>query len=110
MAGAGSGAIAGATTGLLCGPGAVICSPIGAIIGAGMVSVVTDAAINTVDEKLYREELRKEILDSINDEKKKIKNEYISVLEPKIKEVSENIINKYKEIPIKERKKIKENL
>lgn len=109
MAGAGGGATAGGFAGLACGPGAAICSPVGAVIGAVGVWIATDVAINTADEKLYREELKKEILNVINEEKQKIKNEYISVLNPKIQDISNQMQYQFRNANIKEKKQIKDN-
>lgn len=109
VAGAGTGAATGAAAGLLCGPGAVICSPIAAIVGGTIAFFGTDVAINKVDEKLHREDLKKEILDSINEERQEIKNQYTSILNQRIEKLSNQTIDKYQEASIKERK-IKDNL
>ena len=103
IAGVGSSAIAGASAGLLCGPGAVICTPVGAVLGAVSVWFATDAIINTIDEHYNREKLKEEILKSINLAKQDLKDEYISILNPKIEEFSNQIQEKYK------KKKLKDN-
>ena len=99
-------AIAGASAGLLCGPASIICSPIGAIAVGVMVWFGTDVAINKVDEKLHREELKEEILSSINETKTELKNNYISSFEHEIVRFSEQIQESYKNVEIKEKKKI----
>lgn len=108
IAGIGSGAALGASVGALCGPGAIICSPVGAVLGAVGIWIATDFAINKSDEHFSREDLKKEIEDFINITKNEIKNNYISVLNPKIEEISSSILENYEKTNIKERRKIKD--
>lgn len=101
-------ATAGGVAGLACGPGAIICSPVGAIAGGAIAWFGTDIAINKVDEAFNREELKKELLTFINNEKQNLKNQYASELNPKINAFSEKIQTIYREKPIKEKKKVLE--
>jgi len=61
-AGAAAGATAGGVEGLVCGPGAPVCSTIGAIIGGVVGWFTTDAVVITLDEYYngndFEEELR----------------------------------------------------
>lgn len=108
VASIGSGAAFGASTGVLCGPGAIICTPLGAILGVVGFWIATDFAINKSDEHFSREDLKKEIEDSINLTKNELKNDYISVLNSKIEEISTLILENYEKNNIKERRKIKD--
>ncbi len=108
VTGVGGAATAGGLAGLACGPGAFICSPIGAIAAGTVAWFGTDIAINKVDEAFNREELKNELLTFINKEKQNIKNQYASELNPKINAFSEKIQTIYKEKPIKEKKKVLE--
>lgn len=108
VVGSGSGAAFGASAGVLCGPGAIICSPIGAVFGAVVFWIATDFAINKSDEHFSREDLKKEIEDFINLTKIELKNNYISILNPKIEEISTSILENYEKTNIKERRKIKD--
>ncbi|MBW6487832.1 hypothetical protein [Sulfurimonas sp.] len=106
LAASAGGAVAGASAGLFCGPGSIICSPLGAIVGGAIFWFGTDAAINAVDETLHREELKEEILSSINETKMELKNSYVSSFEHEIVRFSEQIQESYKNVEIKEKKKI----
>ncbi|MFA5234295.1 MAG: hypothetical protein WC390_07845 [Sulfurimonas sp.] len=106
LAASAGGAVAGASAGILCGPGSIICSPVGAAIGGVIAWFGTDVIINTIDEKLHREELKEEILNSINETKMELKNNYISSFEHEIVRFSEQIQESYKNVEIKEKKKI----
>ncbi len=99
-------ASSGAAAGTLCGPLVWICSPIAATIAW----FGTDAAIIAGDEYLHREEFKKEIIASINKQKRelrdKIKDSYFSAFE-KISKQTQEI---YKHTPIKKRVKIRERI
>ncbi|MBE0515380.1 hypothetical protein [Sulfurimonas sp.] len=110
LASSAGGAIVGANAGLLCGPGSIICSPFGAIVGGVMFWFGTDVAINAVDETLHREELKKEILNSINETKTELKNNYVSSFEHETEKFSEQILQSYKNVEIKEKMKIIDNI
>ncbi len=101
-----SAATTGAAAGTLCGPFVWICSPIAATIAW----FGTDAAIIAGDEYLNREEFKKEIIASIDKQKrelkKKIKKSYFSAFEKISKQTQES----YKQLPIKRRVKIRERI
>jgi len=73
VAGIGGGASAGASAGLICGPFAWICSPLGAVVGAGAAWIATDAVIVNADEMFNREKFKKEIVNSLEKSKKELK-------------------------------------
>ena len=104
--GAAGGAAAGGVGGAMCGPAAIICSPIGAIVGAGVAWFTTDAIVNTVDEKIYRDELKNEIVNALNSEKIDMRNKYVKVFQDEINQISTLTKNKFKDLEIKEKKKI----
>ncbi len=99
---AGSGAAAGA----ICGPFVWICSPIAATVAW----FGTDAAIIAGDEYLNREEFKKEIIASIDKQKKelreKIKDSYFNAFIKISKETQTN----YKQAPIRKKVKIRERI
>ena len=101
-----SAAGSGAAAGTLCGPLIWICSPIAATIAW----FGTDAAIIAGDEYLHREEFKREIIASIDKQKRalreKIKNSYFLSFEKISKETQQN----YKHAPIQKKVKIRERI
>ena len=96
-------AASGATAGALCGPAFWICSP----IAAGVLWFGTDAVVSSIDEIYNRDEFKQDIVDSLvrqqNTLKRKLKKSY----ERTAKKLSEEIVVKYKEAPVKEIKRVK---
>jgi hypothetical protein len=96
-------AASGATAGALCGPAFWICSP----IAAGVLWFGTDAVVSSIDEIYNRDEFKQDIMDSLvrqqNTLKRKLKKSY----ERTAKKLSEEIVVKYKEAPVKEIKRVK---
>lgn len=73
-----------ATAGFSCGPFALLCA---GVLAVGTY-VATDVVINKGDEFFSRDELKKEILEIINEEKESIKNEFKSLYGRNLKELS----------------------
>ena len=96
-------AATGAASGALCGPAFWICSP----IAAGVLWFGTDAVVNSIDEIYNREEFKKDIINALvkqqNGLKKKLKQAYQHSAE----QLSDEIIVKYKQSPVKEIKRVK---
>ncbi len=106
VAAASTGATTGGYSGFICGPAVYICGPIGAIVGATGAWFATDAIVNTVDEKINRDELKNEIVNALNSEKIDMRNKYVKVFQDEINQISTLTKNKFKDLEIKEKKKI----
>lgn len=65
-------ASAGATSGLICGPIAPLCG----IVAGTVAWFATDAAILSLDELFNKEELKKEIIEALNEIKAELKLQY----------------------------------
>ena len=74
LAGSAAGATAGAESGLLCGPGAWLCSPAGAVAGGIVGWFATDKIVVEVDQYFNEENFKKEIRAMINQQKQSTKN------------------------------------
>lgn len=98
-AAAGSGAVAGA----LCGPAFWICSP----IAAGALWFGTDAVVSSIDEIYNRDEFKQDIMDSLVNQQNLIKRKLKQSYERTAKKLSEEIVVKYKQSPVKEIKRVK---
>lgn len=96
----------GLVTGAVCGPGAIICSPLFAFAAW----FGTDALLISGDEYLHRELFKKEIIQSINEQKNILKKQYKKIYVQELKQHSNDLIEKYKALPVKkrERRRIKE--
>jgi len=94
----------GATTGAVCGPAAIVCSP----LFAAVAWFGTDAIIITGDEYLHRDEFREEIIESLIQQKEVLKKQYKKIYTDSFSQESSNIISEYKEIQAKKkiRKKV----
>ena len=90
----------------MCGPAAIICSP----LLAAAAWFGTDAILVTGDEYLHRDEFKQEIIRSINQQKRSLKDGYKKIYGDALSEESSKIIEKYKEAKVKKkiRKRIKE--
>ncbi len=95
----------GAATGAVCGPAAIICSP----ILAAAAWFGTDAMLATGDEYLNRDEFKQEIVQSIDQQKRRVKEEYKKIYTHAFEEESSEITEKYREAKVKKRirKKVK---
>lgn len=80
-AGAGSAGAAGAAAGTLCGPGAVVCSP---VLGAGAAVatwLLVDKAFVEFDEVLHRDTLEQDIRDAITQQRDDFKEQMMLTYE-----------------------------
>lgn len=94
--------ITGASAGLICGPFVWICSP----IAATTLWFGTDAIVVSIDEKLNRENFKKEIISALKQQENilnsKLKKHYSSA----IIEFSNKVRERYRVTPIKEKKRM----
>ena len=100
LAAAGGGGLAGGW----CGPAAIVCSPVLAL-GAWLA---VDVAIVSGDEYFNRDEFRSEIIKLLNQQRDVLKQEYKSLYFKSFSEFSKSVQEQYKNMPIKERKKLKD--
>ncbi|SFV55997.1 hypothetical protein MNB_SV-6-1635 [hydrothermal vent metagenome] len=96
----------GAATGAICGPAAIVCSPLLAITAW----FGTDAILVTGDEYLHRDEFKQEITQSIDQQKQSLKDEYKKIYRDALNKESSHIIKMYKDTHIKKkiRKRVRE--
>ena len=96
----------GAATGAACGPAAIICSP----LLAAAAWFGTDAIIVTGDEYLHRDEFKQEIIRSIDEQKRSLKDGYKKIYGDALSEESSKIIEKYRGAKAKKkiRKRVRE--
>ena len=99
LAAAGGGGLAGGW----CGPAAIVCSPLLAL-GAWLA---VDVAVVSGDEYFNRDEFRNEIIELLNQQRDVLKKEYKTFYFKLLSEFSQNVQEQYKNMPIKETKKIK---
>ncbi len=81
---------------LTCGPFAPLCF--------GMVWFGSDAAINSIDEWLHRDEFKKEILNNINEVKENLKNSYKQQFNDSFVKISQELQESYKKTQVLEKK------
>ena len=79
LAGTAAGAALGASEGLLCGPGAVLCSPVGAFVGGVIGWFATDAGIMIIDENNNRDDFEKELKTMIKQQQAKTQEQLYKV-------------------------------
>lgn len=72
-AGAAAGAATGGTSGLLCGPGAWLCSPVGAVVGGVVGWFTTDKIVVEIDQHYNEDEFKEDIKNLIDIEKENTK-------------------------------------
>jgi hypothetical protein len=72
-AGVGASALAGAEAGVFCGPGAWLCSPVGAVVGGIVGWFATDVIVVTVDEYYNKDNFKEDIRYLINQQKNNTK-------------------------------------
>ncbi len=85
---------------LTCGPFAPAC-----FLGVWFGS---DAAINSIDEWLHRDEFKKEILNNINEVKENLKNSYKQQFNDSFVKISQELQESYKKTQVLEKKTVKE--
>ncbi len=81
---------------LTCGPFAPLCF--------GMVWFGSDAAINSIDEWLHRDDFKKEILNNINEVKENLKNSYKQQFNDSFVKISQELQESYKKTQVLEKK------
>jgi hypothetical protein len=96
-------AASGAASGALCGPFVWICSP----VAAAALWFGTDAAINTADEYYNRDEFKQEIINSLKLQQDTMKSRLKKLYQQSAQSLSKDILAKYRQTPIKEKKRIK---
>lgn len=104
-AGAGGSASAGAGIGLLCGPAAWICAPLGAIGGAAIGWLAVDKVVVEADELLNRDEFEAEISALLDAERQRVKAELLEHYQRGIDEVLKSAERSLEEVvrsPLKE--------
>jgi len=96
-AGGAGGAVTGAEAGLICGPAAEICSPVGAVLGGIVAWFGTDKIFIEVDKYFNAQDFRKEIKYMIDEQKRRtiinLENIYLKSFEI----TNKNNINKIKQ-------------
>lgn len=95
----------GATAGAFCGPFFWVCSP----LAAGALWFTTDAAVVTGDEYFTRDQLKKEILMSLQESKQKLKDSYKEAYYQSFTKFSKDVQEEYKNTPILKKTLIKDN-
>lgn len=92
IAGSAAGAVAGGESGLLCGPGAFLCSPVGAVFGGIVGWFATDGAVAAIDEHFNAEDFKNHLKGIVKNQQVQTQNQLYSVYTTTIDEV--NIQNK----------------
>lgn len=96
-------AATGATAGALCGPAFWICSP----VAAGVLWFGTDAVISSIDEIYNRDEFKQDIMDTLVKQQSAIKRKLKASYQRSAQKLSNEIMMKYKQAPIKKIEKVK---
>lgn len=92
----------GAAAGTVCGPLAIVCSPVAAIAGW----IMSDAIINSADEFLNRDDFKEEIIALINEEKNSLKNSMNNTYVNNLNTITDNYKEALKNTEIKKMKYI----
>jgi len=95
-------ALSGASAGTLCGPFVWICSP----IAAATLWFGTDAIIVSVDEHINRDDFKKEIIDTLNEQEFKLTTQLQKYYSQSLQEFSQKALEEYKQAPTKEKKRM----
>ena len=93
----------GMAAGTLCGPFVWICSP----VAAGILWVATDVVVISGNEYFTRDELKKEILLSLNENKTRLKNSYKQAYGQSFQKLSTSVKKKYQNTAIQEKRLVK---
>ncbi len=99
-----TGAIVGAESGLLCGPGAVLCSPVGAVVGGITGWFMTDVAVAAFDEHYNKEAFKDEIRDIVNKQQIQTEEQLNSIYTTTIDEINIEDKDKLEEFKHKQNK------
>lgn len=96
LSGAAVGAAVGGEGGLLCGPGAWLCSPVGAVVGGIVGWFATDKIVVEVDQYYNEDDFKKELKIMIDKEKESTKQTIYKIYLNSINNLSKENINKIK--------------
>jgi len=105
LAGAGAGAAIGASEGLLCGPGAILCTPVGAVVGGVFGWFATDAAVMVGDEYFSRKEFEDDLNTTIKQQQDKMEQQLVEIYTnsiDKINKENQEKLEKFKHTQNKE--------
>ncbi len=100
-----AGATAGAESGLLCGPGAVLCSSIGAVIGGVIGWIASDKIVLEIDKALNSEKFKKDVYNMVTNQKNQFTRTLIYAYAKGVDEVNKELQKSFEELktkPIKE--------
>jgi len=105
VAASAAGAAVGAESGLLCGPGAIICSPVGAFVGGLVAWVASDKVILEIDKALNQEKFKKDIYNMVTQQKNALAKTLTYAFTKSLDELNKDFEKSIKELknkPIKE--------
>jgi outer membrane lipoprotein SlyB len=106
VGGAAAGAAAGAGEGLLCGPGAWLCSPAGAVVGGIVGWFATDKIVVEVDKYFNKDEFKQELRKLIDQQKEATKQTLYKIYLGSFDEMNKVNKEKFEEIKNKSVKDI----
>ncbi len=98
LASAGAGAAAGAESGLLCGPGAWLCSPVGAVVGGVIGWFASDKIIIEIDKYYNADDFKKDLKNLIDKSKQQTKQTLYKIYTKSLEELSNQNKQKFKNI------------
>jgi hypothetical protein len=96
--GASAGAAAGASGGLFCGPAAILCSPIGGIVGGVVGWFAADKIIVELDQVMNEKEFKQELKKLIDTQKSKTKKDLFEVYVKSLEKLSKQNQKKFEQI------------
>jgi len=88
VAGSVAGAAAGGESGLLCGPGAFLCSPVGAVIGGVVGWFATDGVVAAIDEHYNANDFKDELTSIVKKQQIQTQNQLYSIYTKTINDIS----------------------
>ena len=89
-AGSLAGAAAGAESGVLCGPAAILCSPVGAVVGGILGWFATDAAVVSVDKYFNADDFKKELIHLVKQQQIQTQHQLYGIYQSTIEEINES--------------------
>jgi hypothetical protein len=100
--GVGGSAAGGAAAGLLCGPAAWICAPVGGVTAAVAAWFATDKVVIEIDEYLNRDAFEREIRAAIDAERERIGNELATLYRDRFAQLIEDNRARFSEMSTRE--------
>jgi len=97
-AGAGASALAGAEAGIFCGPGAWLCSPVGAVVGGIVGWFATDAIVVTVDEYYNKNDFKREVKELIDQQKNNTKKTLYQIYIGSFNKIESDTMNSFEKL------------